>query len=176
MGKYDSNYEVPPVSRRDLRSYAKRLREQLGVNTPYFPIIPFLEALQSLGIGYDIVDDNEWIREFGSDKHAEYNLADHIIYIKQEIYDRAVNDKGRDRFTIAHEIAHALLLDGHSICVARRSPNSALPIYKNPEWQADCLAGELLIPCHLCKGMSIAQIVDQCKVSYDSARMQKSKF
>ena len=45
MGKYETNYEVPPVSRKNLRVFAKLLRDSFGIMTIIFPVIEFLEAL-----------------------------------------------------------------------------------------------------------------------------------
>lgn len=176
MPRYESNYEVPPVSRADLRNYAKSLRDGLGIKTVCFPIINLLEAMFEIGIHYDVIDDGEWDQMHGDNEHAEYNLTTHIISIKESVFVRAVNGHGRDRFTIAHEISHALLLDDKDIRVAKNRGERQSPIYKNPEWQADCLAGELLIPYHLCKNMNLLEIVEQCQVSIDAAQFQKSKF
>lgn len=106
--------------------------------------------------------------------HAFYRLDKRIIYIRESIFERACQGKGRDRFTIAHEIAHAMLLDEAKINFNRSS--GKLPCYKDPEWQANCLAGELLIPYELCKDMSVDEIVKKCGVSYEAARYQKSHF
>ncbi len=177
MVKYQSGYEVPPVSRHDLRVYAKNIRNNLGLSqAPYFPIVALLEAMYPMGINQDIFDDDDWNRKFGKAKHAVYSLTDRIINIKQSVYDGAVADCGRDRFTIAHEIAHALLLDGHNVQVAKSRGTENIPVFKDPEWQADCLAGELLMPYHLCRNMSVQDIMVQCKVTEQAARCQKSKF
>ena len=177
MVKYKSSYEVPPLRRIDLRRYARSVRRDLGLlNTHYFPIVELLEALHQMGIEQDIIDDLTWDKQYGKEKHAVYSLTDRIINIKESVYNGAVNDCGRDRFTIAHEIAHVLLLDNHEIKVAKIRDGNDLPPYRDPEWQADCLAGELLMPYHLCKDMSISEIVKMCKVSLSAAHFQKSKY
>ena len=177
MTTYNYNYIVPPLSRLSIRAYAKKIREVLGVTGAYFPVTALLEGLAYVNdVNYDIVDDTEWDKRFGKDKHAQYDLLDKVIYVKESVYLGALENKGRDRFTIAHEIAHALLLDEKSIKFNRNLPKDLPPIYTNPEWQADCLAGELLIPAHLCRNMSIEQISKSCAVTEMAAKCQKSKF
>jgi len=47
--------------------------------------------------------------------------------------------------------------------------------YEDPEWQADCFAGELLMPYHLIQEMSKEEIMQKCKVSFTAACNQ-SKY
>ena len=124
MIQYSSNYEVAPCSRLDLRNYAKQLRQTLGIDTPYFPICQLLEVLPNFGIQYDYIDDATWDFVYGKDNHARYDLTTKTISVKESVYERALQNHGRDRYTIAHEIAHALLLDGNNIerpCAPPRS-------------------------------------------------------
>ncbi len=176
MIQYSSNYEVAPCSRLDLRNYAKQLRQTLGIDTPYFPICQLLEVLPNFGIQYDYIDDATWDFVYGKDNHARYDLTTKTISVKESVYERALQNHGRDRYTIAHEIAHALLLDGNNITLNRASTDKQSKLYTNPEWQADCLAGELLMPQHLCKNMSVEEIIVSCAVSYEAANYQKRKF
>ena len=170
--KYESNYEVPPLGRKDLRWVAKIIRNRLGVETICFPVVELLETLGEIGIYYDIVDCSQWGKIFGANEHAEYDLSTHIISIREDVYERAVKGLGRDRFTIAHEIAHAFLLDDKHIKVAKTRGKTSIPLWQNPEWQADCLAGELLVPYDLCREMTVAEIVEKCKVSLDALQME----
>lgn len=68
------------------------------------------------------------------------------IIISETVYTDAYNGDPRSRFTIAHELGHAVLhtpLDGFAIgkdaCAYKES-------YYNSEWQANTFAAELLIP------------------------------
>ena len=47
---------------------------------------------------------------------------------------------------------------------------------KHTEWQAKCLAGELMIDSDLVKGMSRSEVSEKCGVSYDAAKLQLSKI
>lgn len=176
MSQYNSAYEVPPLSRLQIRRIAKNVRSIFNITTPMLPVVDLLEVLHQFGINTDIIDDLTWVKQFGINKYAEYNLMSQVISIKESVYDRAVLGIGRDRFTIAHEIAHALLLDGSSIKVSRSSNGSSQKCFCDPEWQADCLAGELLVPYDHCKNMSVEDIMHNCGVSRQAALTQMSKF
>lgn len=176
MTEYYSNYEVEPCSRQDLREFAQFVRKTLKITSIKFPICQLLDALTSFDIFYDVIDDQLWDQSFGKEKHAEYNLSKRTIYIKESVFERACNGFGRDRFTITHEFAHALLLDGTSIKLSRNSISPQKKLYTNPEWQADCLAGELLIPYNFCKNMSPKKISHICGVSLSAAHYQSKKF
>lgn len=178
MVDYSSVFEVPPMSRGDLRKIAQSLRNLLNVKTSYFPIIGLLESMDVLfGIDYDYIDDKEWDKRYGKHVHAQYDLDKKTIFIKESVYERANKNYGRDRFTIAHEISHAILISDNKVKFCRVDKNAEqIPLYKNPEWQADCLAGELLVPYSLCRNMSEMQIVTECAVTRSAAHIQKSKF
>lgn len=174
-----TNCEVPPCSRLDLRMLAQEFRRKINLKGPFLDIIGLLDLLPSLfpgkNITYDVIDDITWDRYLNKNAHASYNLEKKVIYIRESIFERACQGKGRDRFTIAHEIAHAMLLEKAKINFNRSSSNK-IPSYKDPEWQANCLAGELLIPYERCKNMSVDEIVKNCGVSYQAARYQKNHF
>ena len=173
-----TNCEVPPCSRLDLRMLAQEFRRKINLKGSFLDVIGLLDLLPNLfpgkNIAYDVMDDITWDKKLNKNAHAFYRLDKRIIYIRESIFERACQGKGRDRFTIAHEIAHAMLLDEAKINFNRYS--GKLPCYKDPEWQANCLAGELLIPYELCKDMSVDEIVKKCGVSYEAARYQKSHF
>ena len=174
-----TNCEVPPCSRLDLRMLAQEFRRKINLKGPFLDIIGLLDLLPSLfpgkNITYDVIDDITWDRYLNKNAHASYNLEKKVIYIRESIFERACQGKGRDRFTIAHEIAHSMLLEKAKINFNRSSSNK-IPSYKDPEWQANCLAGELLIPYERCKNMSVDEIVKNCGVSYQAARYQKNHF
>jgi len=44
--------------------------------------------------------------------------------------------------------------------------------YMDPEWQAKCLAGEMMVPAHLVRGMSAQKIAECCGVSQPAAETQ----
>ena len=54
---------------------------------------------------------------------------------------------------MAHELGHLLLHRVETITLAREDGD--IPPYKDPEWQANAFAGELLAPYEYIKDMSI---------------------
>lgn len=132
---------VPPRSRADLRSVATQLLELCGIRTPYVPVVEILEHhLSRFGVEFEYMSREE----MGND-HGRSFPDQGRIQVREDVYCRACDGKGRDRFTIGHEIGHVLLHGGLSLQRTAVSPNS-IKTYENSEWQADAFAGELLMP------------------------------
>lgn len=162
------DYSVEPRSRADLRELASQFREILGLDDRlYFPVVELLDVLEVAikGFSYSIVPDDT----LPANKHADTNVYTGEIRIKESVYEEARAGNGRDRMTIAHEIAHfiTLCLLGFKLC---RTVGSGKPKpYEDPEWQAKCLAGELLIPYALTADMTAGEIAEKCGVSLTAA-------
>lgn len=168
---------APPLSRNDIRSFTNSIRYKLGVdNQLRFPICEFLELLPDMlndsNFYYMILSDND----LPDNIHAFYTLEENVIYIKESVYNGACADNGRDRMTIAHEIGHALLIKTKGLQLHRDFTNTGTSVCMDPEWQAKCFGGELLIPAHLIKGMEPAEIAEKCKVSLNAATYQLSRI
>ena len=148
------------------------VRKELGIATDkkYIDITRVLERLDVLDSEYsfEIVLD----KELKSGVQAQTDVTKNTIYIKESVYECAIQNNGRDRMTIAHEILHLILHQPASLTLFRRTDD--LPLYKNPEWQAECFAGELLMPYEQIVNMSENEIVEQCKVSPSAAHYQKA--
>ena len=170
-------YSCQPLSRRQLRMFAQRIRKVIGVSsTLWFPAIKFLESLHEI-IGdeafySDVVPDEEWDQP--PTVHAYFDLNDNCIRVKESVYMGAYSGCGRDRMTIVHECAHVLLIKCCHLKLTR-SFDDNIPVYRDPEWQAKCLAGELMVPADLVQGMSEWEVVENCGVSADAARYQLSR-
>ncbi len=169
-------YASVPLTRRRLRIYARSIRRSLGLeNELYFPIVDLLENLPNLfpdtGINYEIVEDDA----LPTNTHAQYDAKENVIRIKNSVYERACDGYGRDRMTIAHEIAHFLLLTYSGLTLSRDFGDTPVPVYQNPEWHAKCLAGELLIPKHLTALMHPYEVARRCGVSQVAAEYQSTK-
>lgn len=167
-----SQYVANPMSRLKIREVANLLRRILQLeNEPYFPVLHFLE------LGMPLIDKNfnyeiKPIEEMGDCYGITYP-EEHLIALREDVYDRAVVGIPRDRFTIAHEIAHYLLHNPKTVSFARTTGHERVPPYLDPEWQANAFAGELLAPPHLIKEMSsIAEIETRCGVSRKVAEIQ----
>ena len=165
------NYIVEPKSRNNLREYALQIRKNLGLeNKLYFPVIEFLEVMPELfpEFYYEVVED----RELSSNVHADTDVLNHCMRIKNSVYEGAYSRNGRDRMTIAHEMGHYFTLCVSGFKLQRNFGNQKLRAFEDPEWQAKCFAGELLIPAHLVVDMDVYSISVECCVSVDAARTQ----
>ena len=87
-------------------------------------------------------------------------------------YDGACNGEGRDRMTIAHEIGHYFTLCFCGFKLERNFGGGKIITFRDPEWQAKCFAGELMVPAHRVKGMTVDKIAEKCGVSFAAASVQ----
>lgn len=165
-------YMVEAKSRQELRLLARQFRKQLHLEEClYFPIAEVLDVLAELfpnKFSYEIVEDSE----FPEGTHADTDVRTGHIRIRESVYDGACEGKGRDRMTIAHEIGHFLTLSLCGFKLERNFTKKTCPTYRDPEWQAKCFAGELLVPAYLVKDLSPKRIAAQCGVSVDAAKIQ----
>lgn len=168
---YNTIFEAKPESRIDLRHLADIVRNKLGIATDkkYIDVTLILERLNFLDprFSFEVKSDDE----FEDGVQAQTDIKSNTIFIRESVYEGAIHNIGRDRMTIAHEILHLILHQPASLTLFRRT--SDLPLYKNPEWQAECFAGELLMPYEQIVNMSENEIVEQCKVSPSAAHYQK---
>lgn len=170
------NYRSQPLSRQQIRDYARSIREAfLPDGDLWFPIENFLECLPFLSGNEDFYFECVEDDEFPPNIHAEYNLDENCMRVKSSVYLGACNGNGRDRMTLAHEIGHFLLLK-HSSVKLQRSFGESVPPYCDPEWQAKCFAAELLIPANQVAGMTADEVADECGVSLTAARYQLSRI
>ena len=170
-----TEYIVEPKSRQELRELTLILRKYLNLeNEKYFPITELLDVLAEIfdNFSYEVVEDNE----LPPGTHADTNASTGHIRIKESVYEGACNGNGRDRMTIAHELGHYFTICFCGFKFERNFTNKKVAAYRDPEWQAKCFAGELLIPAHLMVGCSIEESVDKCGVSYDAAEIQYRKI
>lgn len=166
-------YKADPISRSEIRQYARKLRKCLGYeNILKIPIVEIMENILPLLIhdfNYEVVKKSEM-----GNKHGETNPDQHLIRIREDVYVGACNGNGRDRFTIAHEIGHLLFHQKMNITLCRvEGNNEERPkVYEDPEWQADAFAGELLAPSYLIQGMTAAEIKKHAQISMAAAQTQ----
>ena len=142
----------------------------------YIPIHKILEAMPDVfsenGFFYEIVADDE----LPSSVQGDVDIANHHMRIKESVYNGACSGNGKDRYSVAHEIGHYLLLSVAGLSLQRNISQRKLKAYEDPEWQAECFAGELLMPYHLIKGLDVLEIVEQCQVSLPATRTQIKKI
>jgi len=169
-----SSYVAKPLSRARIRKYVSSIRDALGAtDMNEFPIMQFLEhVLPQIDpeFNYEIVPVSEM--------KGRYGLAipeEHLIQIREDVYEGAVKGVARDRFTIAHEIGHFLMHTPSRVAFARdhhKGSKGKVKPYLDPEWQANTFAAELLAPPNVIKGLTLLEIMSKCKVSKDVAKIQ----
>lgn len=168
-----NNYIATPLSREKIRALTLIIRKTLTLEKEIcFPIVEMLEAMPDLFIEnnftFQVVSDVELPQSIQGD----VDISNHYMRIKESVYDGACIGKGRDRFSIAHEIGHYILLNAAGISLQRNISNRKVEAFECPEWQADCFAGELLVPRHLVQGLDVNEIAKKCKVSLAAAHVQ----
>ena len=92
--------------------------------------------------------------------------------IRSDVYEGAVKGRPRDRFTLCHELGHYILHQPEFMSYARGD----IPRYRQPEWQANTFAGELMAPYDLVKDMSIEEIMKKCGMSRQAATIQYNEY
>ncbi len=160
-----------PISRKDIRMMAKKIRIIEKSNGKYFfDIVHFLEVtLPKIDPSFTFLVKT--IREMGECHGLTYPDRNEI-QIREDVYERACEGSGRDRLTMAHELFHLLYHGKENISYAR---SGSIETYRNPEWQADAFGGELLIPYDLVIGMNPHQVAIECQVSLAAAKCQLKK-
>lgn len=105
-----------------------------------------------------------------------FKTSDNKILVREDVYEDALMDQGRARFTLAHELGHLIL---HPVTILQRKatpPGMRLKTFHNPEWQADAFASAILMPRHIVQDMPIEEIVQLFKVSRSAATVRKDKI
>lgn len=163
------SYVAQPMSRDDIRARALLFRRTLGLEEClYVDVLVLLElVLTKIGLNYDIIDSSEMTEE------ALTLPEENLIKIREDVYNGAIQGVGRYRFTIMHEIGHFMLHSKSRIALARNTEK--IEAYRDPEWQANAFAGEVLVPFYLTKNMTAEEISKQCGVTLSAAKTQKNK-
>jgi hypothetical protein len=107
----------------------------------------------------EFLDDNGVfelaVEPLAGTKEGEYRPVENQLVLTESTYKEAYRGFVRPRFTVVHEIGHAIL-DGkqlrviHSLglTVSRHSRTDLRP-FEDPEWQADAFAAAALMPSEL---------------------------
>lgn len=165
-----TKYMCEPKKREEIKAVAKWFRKRYGIeNCIYFPVLEIMDVFSlDNKVSFDIVDEDEL--DFNT--LADTDILNNVIRIKQSVYDNACDGDGLARMTIVHEMGHYVLLKVYGILFARNTKESEVRTCMDPEWQAKCFAGEAMIDDELTANMTIAEIKEQCGVSYPAARYQ----
>lgn len=170
----DRGFEVPPCSRLDLLLYADAIHGAVGYDgSAAFPILGFMELILPQvypDVAFEVVPPGSL-----GDKFGETFPAEHLIRLTQDIYDAAAAGDGFSRMTVAHEVAHLLWHEKVPIALARKRAGRDLPAYRSSEWQANALAGALLMPIRKVIHMDPYEVQEKYLVSPSAARIQTAK-
>lgn len=168
-------YIAYPLSRKDIRKLANRLREVFDFeNEMNFPIVRVIEFLSNNGVfNLEICT----VDEMGT-KYGETIPSENLIKLREDIYDKACDGDGFARSTCAHELGHWLI--GHNeetVSFCRKEEDlKKRRAYEDPEWQANCFSGELFVSKHLVEEMAVDEIVEKCGVTTSMAYYQLEKY
>ncbi|WGE89608.1 ImmA/IrrE family metallo-endopeptidase [Actinobacillus arthritidis] len=168
---YQEGFSVPPKSKMQIDSITQFIRAANPDLINKDGAIDVLALLEIKYGKYHIIPDHEMKGILG------LTLPSGDILLRQSVYDGACDGNGRDRFTIAHEIAHAIMHKEH-IGLARPVEKST-KIFCNAEWQANEFAGRLLLPdnyIELYKGSSVGDIAEMFGISYECAQIRINKY
>lgn len=168
----ESNYVTQPLTRQSIRKDTYQIRKSLDMlDETYFPIVQFIEIVLPKTIDPDfqleVVPDNDL-----PGRLAESCPNQHVIRVKQVVYDGACQGHHWHRMTLAHELAHYLYHGEGNVKLARLDFGKKIPYNCNPEIQADIFAAELLMPIENIKGMTYIEVAKSCGVSYAAAKNQ----
>ena len=124
-----SQFIAKPMSTDDILHLTNRLRRKLNLyDRTYFPIVEFIETVLpeiDPKFSYLYVAKNEM-----PDTYAYFDNVANSIVVREDVYDRALNGSGRDRFTLAHELGHYVLhSSGVQLC---RSDGGRVVTYGAP--------------------------------------------
>ena len=161
---------VPPLSLKQIRKRCELIRTifNIQLNEPVDIVKVFEYILTQIGVEFEVVPKHE----MGA-KHGETIPSENRIRIREDVYERACNGYGRDRLTMAHKLGHLLLHRVETITFAREDGD--IPPYKDPEWQANAFAGELLAPYEYIKDMSVIDIASYYGVTEKAASIQRRR-
>lgn len=168
---HDYGWEVPPCSRRELLKQAHAIHKVLGyMGDGPFPILKLAEhVFYKVYEGYDFDIATE--ADLGDDLGKTYPDK-HLIRIREDVYNAAVQGQGLARAVVAHECGHLLLHQDIPVAMARREATKELPAYKSSEWQANAMAGALLMPASKIIDLDPHEIVEKYQVSLSAAETQ----
>jgi hypothetical protein len=160
--------EASPISRAELEDIGWRFRRLLGFTAErWLPVPHIIEHMLPQLFGDTFVFRVGEHSEMGTN-HGFADPDSGELVLREDVYDRLIDDCGRDRMTAIHETAHLIL--HRSKRLYRRMREGPPPPFRDPEWQAKCLAGIIMMPIPLLdECVTIREIVDDFGVSEGAA-------
>ena len=164
-----SDLVARPLSRRKIRKASNLIRKFYSAKYGDEIKIDVIKLLEVILPSLDDEFEYDYVtRDVLGNKHGLTKPDEMKILIREDVYLGALENKGRDRMTIGHEIGHLILHNEESVSFAREFEEPKT--YEDPEWQAKAFAGELLIPFEFAvENPSISKIAEVCGVSRKAA-------
>ena len=161
------------ISKKMLMSYAYNFRKKRKIRYE-LPIVEIVDEYHLDGLLNLQIVPIGLLEQFGIE--GLYSLDSNTIYISETTYNGAKLGNPKDRFTITHEFAHYLLT--YVLKIETKKVNRRIYAFENPEWQANFLASELLVPTIRILDYNdgdVNYIEDAFKVSNTVARISYKK-
>lgn len=194
-----SGYRVPPLSKRDIEGKAAGVRIALDLD-PLVPLpgVELFERIgryhvdygrEQIGLTYGVEDEIE----DGALACATYDDESKKIalVLSSDSYRELELGHGRARFSVAHEIGHAVLHADKLVQLTRidhqrramlRSDAVPTPPFRDSEWQANAFAGAVLMPApgleflFLRGRLTVRDLSNMYKVSFACAERRIKTF
>ena len=184
---------VKPLSKESIElkveAFLKRVAPE-SLRTPQpTPVLKIIDGklLDLYGFAFAVRDD------LGPKCYGVTDFGEKLVSLSEDVYVALEKDEGRARFTGAHEGAHVLLhsdelcpisarfSSGEWIHLHRAVP-AEIPVFRDPEWQANHGAGAILMPREMIrmvaanKSNPIVDVVKTFKVSLQAAEVRLKKL
>jgi len=165
---------VPARSRDAIYGIAGAVRGRFAPlmrGSDFVPIAEIYEILPEVLPGFRLEVCEH--AELGDD-HGQTFPDDRLIKLREDVYEGLHRNRGRDRFTAAHELGHLFLHGGIGFARKVHTPNMAR--YLDSEWQANSFASAFLInQARIGQYASVQQVMDAFGVSYEAAQLRFKK-
>lgn len=158
-------HKVKALYISQIRSLAHYVKDSFRITGRCFPIVELVELMhQQELIEFEIVE-RECMKEDYGVTYPKRNQ----IFIREDVYDKALDGDGFGRFTMAHELGH-LIIHRDETVYARNQHGGSHKTIEDSEWQADKFAQELLIDTRLLMSTyDPYNIAEQCGVTAKAA-------
>ena len=172
--QHDYGYEVPPCSRKQLIDHAHSIHKAVGYKgETAFPILELIEFVFPA-----VYDDFDFVILPEPEMGDDFGLTlpdEHVIKLREDVYEAAEAGQGFGRMVAAHESSHLLRHEKIPVSLARRKATKEIPSYRSSEWQANAMAGALLMPASKIVDMTVQEIIERYKVTPTAAETQLRK-
>lgn len=137
--------EVPHLTCNQIVRVARQVRQLFRISDDHCPVVHILESI--------ILVDPEFTYEIRPRHLMRNDLGltipeENTICLRSDVYDRAVDGHGCDRFTVAHELGHHFLHKGVKVVYHQAHRRKAIKLEQDSEWQANIFGAALMMPIY----------------------------